>query len=257
MSHEARAVIEEMLGLAIYHWRRGGGDRPGAARGSAGWRAVTWTWRWNSTVPAPRRRAMPTKSRLTQANYEAIRRHLFDRIHGTGEEIKNDFPNVLRWAIEHEAWKHFATFEGKPFANLVEWLHYSIPNGPMMGAGRHSINYEDALKLTEGASDVHRVLLENAPRDGKGRPSRKMSVDTHFPRGANKAKLTMTLSIRLVQEKPEFSDRYSRGEYRSITAAAMAAGLIRNDVNLRRAKSAFRKMTTEERAEFLKWLKEV
>jgi hypothetical protein len=34
-----------------------------------------------------------------------------------------------------------------------------------------------------------------------------------------------------------------RGDYKSVTAAAIAAGLIKNDVNLRPARSAFGKMT--------------
>src|SRR5438309_2006676 len=55
------------------------------------------------------------KQHLTQANYNAIRDHLFDRIHTTGEQVKNDFPNILRAAIETEAWKHFTNGDGKPF----------------------------------------------------------------------------------------------------------------------------------------------
>ncbi len=43
------------------------------------------------------------KSKLTAANYQAIRDHIFDRLHKTGHDIKNDFPNVLRAAIETEA----------------------------------------------------------------------------------------------------------------------------------------------------------
>jgi hypothetical protein len=35
MSHEARAVIEEMLGRAIYHWRRGSRRRGSRQRGLA------------------------------------------------------------------------------------------------------------------------------------------------------------------------------------------------------------------------------
>ena len=131
---------------------------------------------------------------LTQANYNAIRDHLFDRMHTTGEQIKNDFPNTLRWAIQTEAWTHFTKADGQPFANLVEWLHYTYPNGASMGHGLHVITYEDALQLTEVARDVQRTLAENPPnrQDSKG--------------------------------------------------------------NLRRAKSAFRKMSPAERTEFLKWM---
>jgi hypothetical protein len=103
------------------------------------------------------------KNKLTSKNYLGIRDLLFNRIHRTGEQIKNDFPNLLRSAIQNEVWRHFTTAEGKPFEDLVAWLHYSFPCGLSMGAGQHVISYEDALQLTEGAPEVHRVLLEHAP----------------------------------------------------------------------------------------------
>src|SRR5436190_21665748 len=88
-----------------------------------------------------RRRTVMAKNnhKPTTANYEAIRNHIFDRIHKTGEEIKNDLPNVLRAAIKAEAWKHFRDAEGKPFKNLVDWLHNTFPNGAGMGQGKNAI----------------------------------------------------------------------------------------------------------------------
>jgi len=78
-------------------------------------------------------------------------------------QVKNDFPNILRAAIETEAWKHFTDAEGKPFKTLVEWLHSTYPNGASMGQGKHAISYDEALKLTEAVSDVHRVLEHDSP----------------------------------------------------------------------------------------------
>jgi hypothetical protein len=34
--------------------------------------------------------------RLTEEACKSTRDHIFDRIHSTGEQIKNDFPNILR-----------------------------------------------------------------------------------------------------------------------------------------------------------------
>jgi hypothetical protein len=51
------------------------------------------------------------------------------------------------------------------------------------------------------------------------------------------------LSVRLAQEHPKFYEAYMRGDYKSVTAAAIAAGLLKDNGNMRRAKSAFRKMT--------------
>jgi hypothetical protein len=77
-----------------------------------------------------------------------------------------------------------------------------------MGQGQHAISYEDALRLTEGAKDVHRVLLEHAPqrKHGGDRRSAQAKADQDSvtnlvpPRsGARK----VTLAIRLAKEQPK------------------------------------------------------
>ena len=200
------------------------------------------------------------KHKLTRANYEAIRDHLFDRIHRTGEEVKNDFPNILRTAIETEAWKHFTDGEGKPFVNLVEWLHYTFPYGASMGQGQHAITYEEAIKLTAGAKDVQRVLLENAPKAQAGRKknaelengSRTAPI---LPRGKKASKTKPVLAARLAQEHPKIYEAYLRGDYGSIRAAAEAAGLAKSgNEPFQRLKSNWRRATEHEREEFLKWI---
>jgi len=186
--------------------------------------------------------------KLTQENYNAIRDHLFDRIHKTGEQVKNDFPNILRAAIETEAWKHFTDAEGKPFKNLVDWLHYTYPNGASMGQGKHAISYGEALKLTEAVLDVHRVLKDDSP----SKRVREQNANSTPPR-----RYKPSIYARVEQDDPEAYRKYLFGEIRSISAAAKTAGLVRvkPPQNLARAKAAFRKLTAEERAEFLKWVK--
>jgi hypothetical protein len=188
--------------------------------------------------------------KLTQANYNAIRDHLFERIHTTGEQVKNHFPNVLRAAIEAEAWKHFVDAEGKPFKSLVEWLHSTYPNGVSMGQGKHAISYDEALKLTEAVSDVHRILERESP----SKRVRDQNANSAPPR-----RYKPSLQMRLQIEDPKAYNQYLFGDIKSISAAAKAAGLVKSRPrqNLARAKAAFQKMTREERAEFLKWLKSV
>ncbi len=188
-----------------------------------------------------------SQRKLTQENYNAIRDHLFDRIHKTGEQVKNNFPNILRAAIETEAWKHFTDAEGKPFKNLVEWLHFIYPNGASMGQGKHAINYEEALKLTEAASDVHRVLKDDSP----SKRIREQNANSTPHR-----RYKPSIYARVEHEDPKAYRQYLIGEIKSISAAGKAAGLVKvkPHQNLARAKAAFRKMTTEERAEFLKWM---
>ena len=205
---------------------------------------------------------MVDSKKLTQANFEAIRNHIFDRIHKSGEEIKNDLPNLLRTAIQTKAWSHFADADGKRFTNLVDWLHNTFPNGASMGQGKNAITYAEAMTLTEGHPDVHRALARNAPNNGRGGDRKSGSVATNqkssttFDRNGRTGTKAV-LTARLAQEKPDFYNAYLRGEYRTITAAATAAGIIRNKtgINLRRAKSAFRKMIDAERKQFREWLK--
>lgn len=197
---------------------------------------------------------------FTDANCQVIRDRLFKRIWRTGEEAKNDFPNILRTAIKAEAWKRFQDSEGRPFPNLVAWLTHSFPLGLGMGQDRHTITYEDALKLTEGAPDVHRVLAENAP---KGKPGRKA-------KGGNNGNCTVAildrksgctrkpvLAVRLAQEHPAVYDAYLRGEHRGIRAAAETAGLVKpsNDP-VQRIKSNYRKLTPQQRREIRRWMDE-
>ena len=200
-------------------------------------------------------------ARLTRANYDSIRDHLFQRVYKTGEEIKNDFPNKLRFAIENQAWKQFTNAEGKPFKNLLEWLDYAGVNGIALGGMSYAINYKDALQLTkEVAPDVYRVLLADGDalkgKPGvKGKNGNELRVSTPLiARGNGRNKSAIVLSMRLLKEYPKHYEAYMRGDYKSVTAAAIEAGLLKNNANLRRAKSAWRKMTAAERKEFIKWI---
>jgi hypothetical protein len=76
-----------------------------------------------------------------------------------------------------------------------------------MGQGQHAITSEEALKLTEGAPDVHRVLAENAPnrgRGGSGSNQHKKAENGKVPRGTfarGGTHAKPVLSARLAQEK--------------------------------------------------------
>ncbi len=168
------------------------------------------------------------RRKLTQANYNAIRDHLFDRIHKTGEQVKNDFPNILRTAIKNEAWKHFSDAEGKPFKNLAEWLLSAYPNGTGMGHGKHAISYDEALKLTEAVSDVHGALEHDSPskriRDkiAKSAPPRRYKPSLYAQRRARGPGGLPTVFVRRNQEHIRRRERSGRrqGEATSKSCAS-------------------------------------
>ena len=192
-------------------------------------------------------------------DFEQLQERIFRRIHRTGEEVKNDLPNALRMAIETKAWAHFISPEtGKPFESLQEWLHHDLPQGVAMGMGRHAITYRDAMELCrEVAPDVHHVLKENAPK----RRNRKTRVDEDAAvacRAVTRERATRSgLSERLQSDYPKIWRKYLAGQYRSVRAAAEAAGIVKPSHDpLMRLKSYWRKADPKARRAFLAWLEE-
>jgi hypothetical protein len=199
---------------------------------------------------------MAKSEKLTQKNFDAMRDHLWNRIHRTGEEMKNDFPNILRKAVETAAWQHFTNAEGKPYSSLVEWLHGGWPGGCMMGAGQDVLTFEEALKLTEGHPEVHRVLAENASKartkeKAKGPVALVLTQLNH-----RSSRSSVVLGMRLLEEYPDFYKKWQEGEFGSLRAAAIAAGLVKSQsLPLPRLKFFWKKAGKKEREAFQQWLK--
>jgi hypothetical protein len=198
--------------------------------------------------------------RKLKINHEGIRDHLFDRTHHTGQEVTNDLPNFLREAIRHESWKHFRQKTGEPFADVGEWLRYPWPGGVSVDGDRHTISYEQLIALCKDHPDVEQVLREHAPNRGRGRPKKEEGeMDEKVPRETFSRQGTRkeVLAVRLAQEKPDHYAAYVRGEYRSVRAAAEAAGLVPPGHDpLARLRSYWRKASAAARQEFLAWIKE-
>lgn len=195
-------------------------------------------------------------------NYKVLQERLFKRVHRTGEEIKNDFPNILRACIQYEAWKHFQKADGKPFENLGEWLVYSFPNGVSMGGTTSAISYEDALQLCKDDQELHGTLVKYRP-DGRSFTSRhnakkdKSNVDkvnVRLPKRAT-GNTRAYIEQRLQAEFPVIWKQYIRGEFRSARAAGIAAGFIKDTHDpVMRLKANWNKASRKQQNEFLRWL---
>ena len=191
-------------------------------------------------------------------NYKVLQERLFKRVHRTGEEIKNDFPNILRACIQYEAWKHFQKADGKPFENLGEWLVYSFPNGVSMGGTTSAISYEDALQLCKDDRELHGLMVKHRPTGGVGgRPSKEQKPVNNV-NGLPKRAMGNTrayIEQRLQAEFPVIWKQYIRGEFRSARAAGIAAGFIKDTHDpVMRLKANWNKASRKQQNEFLRWL---
>jgi len=179
---------------------------------------------------------------------------IFDRVHRTGEEVKNDLPNWVERAVENKTWQQSINpATGEHFATVGEWLVASWPLGPGMGQGKHAITYDEFIVLCENRPNLKKLLIESRPKRREGRPT-KVEQETldnvkslTKPIGGNHRAY---LEDRLSRDYPQHWQDYIDGKYRSARQAAIAAGICKEPTQAEICVKAFCK--TENRIEALK-----
>lgn len=196
-------------------------------------------------------------------NLENAKNMIFNRIHRTGEEIKNDLPNWVNRVVESGAWKDAADADGKHFDSVGEWLVSNYPLGPGVGNGRYAIKYEELISLCEdNFPDLCKLLKDSRPqRKRGGNGSNQHSQVANDSNGMNCDKAPKPgnsrqyIEERLRREFASIWKAYLNGEYRSARQAGIAAGFI-NDTHdpVMRLKANWRKANKKQRREFIKWM---
>lgn len=195
---------------------------------------------------------------------------IFHRVHRTGEEIKNDLPNLIERAIEKEEWKTAVNpATGKHFANIGEWLVARWPLGPAIGQGRFAISYDDLIQLSSDRPKLKDVLVRHRPKSKEGATVGNKNAAKHkttvynvnsclpstAPRKTGNSRLY--IEERLERDHKEIWQAYLRGEYKSARQAGIAAGFVNDDHDpLKRMKSNWNKATKKQRKEFILWAKQ-
>lgn len=180
---------------------------------------------------------------------------IFDRVHRTGEEVKNDLPNWVERAVKNETWKQSINpATGKQFETVGEWLVASWPLGPGMGSSEFSITYDEFIVLCEKRPALKKLLVESRPK----RPGARTDLCDNITE-VNKPKHGSTsrayLEDRLARDFPEHWQDYIDGKYRSARQAAIAAGFLKDTHNpIDRLLTNWRKASKAQRLEFVKHL---
>lgn len=183
---------------------------------------------------------------------------IFDRVHRTGEEIKNDLPNWVERFIEAEGWSRVIDpSTGKPFANIGQWLVANYPLGPGMGNGRYAISYEEFIALCADRPKLKDLLVKHRPKRKNGvhaKPNDAFDNVKSTPKTGNSR---LYIEERLQRDHPEIWKSYLNGEIKSARQAGIKAGFI-NDAHdpLKRLKSNWNKATKKQRKDFIKWIEE-
>lgn len=192
-------------------------------------------------------------------NLDNTRNRIFHRVHRTGEEIKNDLPNLIERVVESEAWKGVTNPSTmKPFQSVGEWLVANYPLGPGVGQGQYAIKYEELILLCESRTELCKLLKDNRPARKNGRPTKeaeKSLQSNEFP--AKQGNTRLYIEERLKRDHPKIWKDYLDGVYSSARQAGIAAGFIKDTHDaLMRMKCNWNKATKAQRKAFLKWIEE-
>jgi len=112
----------------------------------------------------------------------------------------------------------------------------------------------ESVRLTLAERTVDRAIVVE-PLAGHGRPFKgdEKGDNGTFSRGSNSADY---LTARIKRDRPDIAERMQRGEFRSVRAAAIEAGLVSRPDPIQQAKRAFERLSPEERDEFIQLLRD-
>jgi hypothetical protein len=175
---------------------------------------------------------------------------------GNLERDAGFFSRMVEGVREYDAWKviGFSSFEDFCKAELGKTLCEveQIVSGVrvLQSTGR-------TAPITERQARTAAETLASAPKlathggDRKTESSRSSASVTLEKGGHRKTRL----AARINRDHPEIAERVKAGEFRSIRAAAIVAGIVKVKTPLERLFAEWKKASQEERAEFLKSIK--
>jgi hypothetical protein len=166
-------------------------------------------------------------------------------------EASVDRKKVATWndlLMRHEGWKRLKDATGHAFLHYEGFCLAKPPFG--LGYDRADL---DRICKERGTPQRHaaapRTLLED-----HGPPTKKQREEGIFANGKvtkQGSHSTTYLTARIARDRPDILERMKAGEFRSVTAAAVAAGIKVYPTPLESLRLAWKKATEAERQQFL------
>lgn len=159
-----------------------------------------------------------------------------------------------------EAYKVMSREDGKPFSSWAEFCDTRRPFG--LGIGHDVV---EAILAEENANRLVVAVREEVTarrmqeaealtKHGGDRKSEEVQYQgsnrTLKPRGET----ADYLAARIKRDRPDIAARVEAGEFRSMRAAALEAGIVKPPCPVKAAKRAVEKMDEDQLAEFSDWL---
>ena len=112
-----------------------------------------------------------------------------------------------------------------------------------------------ASQMEQMRATVDRLLTEPLPRHGEvGRGRNRVDNINSIPAPTEGGTSAEYLKSRLARDAPEVLEQLRAGEFKSVRAAAKAAGIVKEPTRLEILKKTWTKADADERLRFLEWV---
>lgn len=163
---------------------------------------------------------------------------------------EDEFNSVLMELERYQAWDKVP--EGRPYGSPDAMLKAEIGLTRQEAAARVKALADEANPQMTG-DDLRRARAEGGKKGGRGKKSEKPSL---FNKEGFYGTSSSYLTDRIATQAPHVLEGMKAGEYRSVRAAAIAAGIIKVPVPLEKIKKGWAKLSAEDRAAFLEWVQQ-
>jgi hypothetical protein len=192
-----------------------------------------------------------------QQKAEHIRRLIVGIVTKSGHDVKVSLPSLLREAIREKLWTQLRKADGSKYRNAVEWLEDGLPNGCLVGIDRAYFSRDEITSIIKdlGESETIRSVLK-VLESSRSRRNGKAGKSTSADRSSAHNRPESSLDVVLQRDYPDYWQGYLNGTYRSVYAAAVAAGIKKDGHDpLQRMKAYWRRATDKQRREFRNWVR--
>lgn len=212
---------------------------------------------------------------MTIKTKPSIKELIGKTIHSATQEYALELPARIIVAFRMKSHlKDTDPSTGKPFASFYAWLMAPPPPGVGLSSSKYMDASDIVKQLTRNRDsapdgkdrDLLNAVIEDLTKGigasrGKGGRPNKDNPQSTLTVSARRQGKSDSLAARLAESAdPEIRkawNGYLDGRHKSVTAAAIACGMI-EDANapLKRLKENWNKATAAERAEFLEFIKD-
>lgn len=210
---------------------------------------------------ATRTNSKPREIKPLDPDYERV---LVDRLRSYGESVDSfarEAARTLESLHRSGSWRVKPRIDGRPFKSFREWLEYPRPLGGGIGRDDGTIPIEGiAARIAADLGHGHPILqhLEAKVSDGKkGKPkggwdkSGTSGLSIRADRNGTREEQKLWLQLH----HPEIWKRLMAGEFRSVNAAMVQAGVgVKHSSHYDRVRRSWNCLTKAQRKGFLKEL---